>query len=235
MHGAYRALDDLDVETLQRVLRENPILATQQNDYGVLLLSHSICVHARTQMFARKKYTIIKTLVNAGVDVNATRKDDQLFEHLQPISLAAWYGDAQIVQLLIDAGADVNSRTTSNYTALHAAASEEHVKIVRTLLAAGADVNYRKLCAPSSITDHISNLAYYPKPKKRAKIKALISVATNTQPLLVLCTFFICDHIRDLTGERLQLLPVELRERIRDGLVKRSWAFPEYLAKLSLP
>ena len=46
-----------------------------------------------------------------------------------------------IVELLIDSGADVDYRTSSGFTALHRAAQTGHTDIVRILLSRGSDVN----------------------------------------------------------------------------------------------
>ncbi|KXG52095.1 uncharacterized protein PGRI_083790 [Penicillium griseofulvum] len=57
------------------------------------------------------------------------------------ICKAASEGHANIVQLLLDQGADVNAQDGKNGTALQAAALEGHAHIVRLLLDQGADVN----------------------------------------------------------------------------------------------
>lgn len=57
-----------------------------------------------------------------------------------PLHDAAIQGHAEIVTLLIDAGADVNAQDTEDhYTPLHDAARMNHANIVKLLLAAGAD------------------------------------------------------------------------------------------------
>ncbi|MCA9130340.1 MAG: ankyrin repeat domain-containing protein [Planctomycetales bacterium] len=56
-----------------------------------------------------------------------------------PLMAAVVYGDVNSVQRLIQAGADVNSRTDEGSTALHWAV--DHIEKVRLLVVAGADVN----------------------------------------------------------------------------------------------
>ncbi|KAI3318545.1 hypothetical protein HD806DRAFT_526288 [Xylariaceae sp. AK1471] len=58
-----------------------------------------------------------------------------------PLSDAARYGHEDIVQLLLNAGADINAADIVNGTPLHCAMTHGHKSIVRLLLDAGADVN----------------------------------------------------------------------------------------------
>lgn len=60
-----------------------------------------------------------------------------------PLHLAAEKGRREMVELLIDAGADVNSRGPLGLTALHRAAQQDHVEVVKLLLERGAEVDTR--------------------------------------------------------------------------------------------
>jgi ankyrin repeat protein len=58
---------------------------------------------------------------------------------------AASKGDSEVVEALLDSGADINARDEQNQTALHQAASRDHTSIVKLLLERGADVNAKNL------------------------------------------------------------------------------------------
>ena len=56
-----------------------------------------------------------------------------------PLSLATLYGRAEVADLLIESGADVNARNRDMNTALHAAAFLGHSDIFKSLIESGAD------------------------------------------------------------------------------------------------
>ena len=56
-----------------------------------------------------------------------------------PLKIAAVWGDAKAIRLLVQAGARVNDRNEDGYTALHHAASQGHLEAVRELVNLGAD------------------------------------------------------------------------------------------------
>lgn len=57
------------------------------------------------------------------------------------IHLAAWQGNAEIVKLLLERGADVNARGNGGRTALHYAIEHHHPDVVQLLVSHGADIN----------------------------------------------------------------------------------------------
>ncbi len=55
-----------------------------------------------------------------------------------PLHVAATRGDARIVGLLLDAGAEIDARGEYGHTPLHEAVGQGHIEAVRLLLARGA-------------------------------------------------------------------------------------------------
>ncbi len=93
--------------------------------------------------------TALKTLILAGADVNTTAKGDKTPLHYicgaekedggVIIEICTMCGDAEIAQMLINAGANLNARDENGYTPLHLAAQRGFKKIFDLLVKAGAD------------------------------------------------------------------------------------------------
>jgi uncharacterized protein len=66
-------------------------------------------------------------------------------EGFTPLGLAAFFGNADAVKVILDQGATVDLKDKSRFgnTALDAAVAADHADVVRILLAAGASVNVR--------------------------------------------------------------------------------------------
>jgi len=67
-------------------------------------------------------------------------KDEQ---GMTPICKAAYYGNFELVKLLIDKGADINIRDENGFTPLHFS-GHGNKKVVELLIANGADVNAKE-------------------------------------------------------------------------------------------
>jgi len=78
----------------------------------------------------------LESLLDKGTDVNTTLgslNSTLLYE-------ASFRGHSQMVEMLLDRGADVNARTNEGATSLYVAAQNGHLETVRILLANGADI-----------------------------------------------------------------------------------------------
>lgn len=83
------------------------------------------------------KLHYVLELVGSDLDVTKISTECGLFG----LYIAASQGHNQIMQLLLDYGADVNQRTIDGYTALHATSQRDHYKSLRVLLDSHANVN----------------------------------------------------------------------------------------------
>lgn len=84
---------------------------------------------------------IVKMLIEAGADVNARSSGLHVSTALQEATMT---GSSELVQILLNAGANVNSPASHavfGRTALQAAVYRKGVDLVRTIMNAGADVN----------------------------------------------------------------------------------------------
>ena len=82
----------------------------------------------------------LRTLLRDGADVNGGQSDGVSREET-PLMLAAEMSNLQCMDILIEAGADVNSKAQGGHTALNVAVWRNNVESVNKLIGAGADVN----------------------------------------------------------------------------------------------
>jgi ankyrin repeat protein len=75
----------------------------------------------------------------SNIDINTFTIYTEFAEYIPLLHFAARHGTAEIVKLVIDAGADVNSKDYEGWTPLHYAALRENSSAINLLLAAGAD------------------------------------------------------------------------------------------------
>ncbi|KAL2822787.1 ankyrin [Aspergillus cavernicola] len=86
---------------------------------------------------------LVTRLIASGANLRWQPRDDQWHNALTPVQAAVCTENMSLVQVLLDAGADVNHPASCNggRTALQAATELGNIKLVGMLLDAGADVN----------------------------------------------------------------------------------------------
>lgn len=127
---------------------------------------------------------IVAVLIAAGADVHARRSGHSLQQPAggtQPIHNAASAGAAEIMQLLLDAGADVESRNQTGYRPLDIAIGSQNMDVFKVLIAAGASTHTDSaLCNPIRTTireldrllTHARELSGVPNPWQLFKPEA---------------------------------------------------------------
>lgn len=91
-------------------------------------------------MWQRKPPAIARALVEAGADVDFRNGN---YEET-PLHIAACAGDHELVRLLLDEDADVEARSSNNYSALGIAIENGQAEVAKVLIeVGGADVNVR--------------------------------------------------------------------------------------------
>ena len=103
---------------------------------------------------------VVRLLLDHGLDANARNKESRCgwvgwdpsrfggnicTRGWTPLHYAASYGPVEIVQMLLDHGADVNTPDECHWTALHLAAIEGELQVVDTLLRRGANPHARNM------------------------------------------------------------------------------------------
>jgi ankyrin repeat protein len=143
-----------DAQVVARLLAGDPSLASARGDDGVSAV-----------LLARYRFDrpMMDVLLAADPELDvfeaaALGRLDRLKERLgaapdsvvafspdgfTALHLAAFFGKAEAVRILLDAGASVDTFTRNAFAnqPLHAAAAGRHIEICRMLVAAGADVN----------------------------------------------------------------------------------------------
>lgn len=104
-------------------------------DYPYVAVVMSLALENGPSSLPKERY--LKTLLAAGASPNGFGNG------VTALARAAEYGLEECVQILLDAGADVNERKSYHNSALGEACSGGHAGCVKLLLAAGADVNAR--------------------------------------------------------------------------------------------
>ena len=146
-----------DATRVRTVLARNPFLARMKTPNGTVVLTAKYygaedalaALLERTQEDRLDLYEA-SALGRAGrlktiLGQSRVRVNEPNAEGFTPLGLAAFFGHADAVRVLLEHGAAVDQADRSRFgnTALDAAVAANHADVVRALLAAGASVNVR--------------------------------------------------------------------------------------------
>lgn len=133
IHAIDAAIRAGDLEVLRGLFRDDAAaFPNVRDECGALLLIAAI-YHAPV--------SLIRDLVAAGADVNADPGDG--FPSLIAAVDRRTADRYEVLELLLDAGADVQQRGFNDYTVLHHAACRDDAQAVSLLLRRGADPHAR--------------------------------------------------------------------------------------------
>jgi len=132
-----------DADLSQRLLAAGAAVNTTNSDF--LSLYNRCTVSVLPAAVAWGYYPLIRDIIGAGAEINTPESE----KGKTALTVAVERGDRVTIQLLIDAGADVNASAASyfGHTALAAAVGNNDINMVRYLLALGADPNEQSLIA----------------------------------------------------------------------------------------
>lgn len=118
-------------KSIMEILLENGAEVNKTDSNGRTVLHHVLC------NFTPRKESVVSFLLAKNASVNAQGMWDQ-----KPLRRAVRYGLENVVNILLEEGAEVNHASIlDKTTVLHTAASLGHVSIARALLAKNANIN----------------------------------------------------------------------------------------------
>ena len=134
----------------------------------------------------------VKLLVEAGVDVNGIQRNET------PLMYASGNGRSELVNIFLEAGADVNLINNTHETSVMLAAIQGHEKCVKLLIDAGADVNVSNTFQNILLNALMCNQ----KPhclRFLLKAGARIDGVVNTKTVRIIASKFVIPAVRDIT------------------------------------
>jgi uncharacterized protein len=132
INAAFKAAEAGDASQVAQLVGETPSMANAENADGLTLLGYA--AH-----FGHPE--VVGKLLDAGADIHAVSHSKLSFipsNTALHAAIAGNHGHA-VVELLINAGADVNAVDSLGHTPLEAAAFEGNLNILQLLLAHGAN------------------------------------------------------------------------------------------------
>jgi ankyrin repeat protein len=131
----WRAIEDSDVAAVRELLREHPELVEATNEWGSTPLM-------RAASWMERKVEVIRAILDAGANVNRQTSEGYTALHCAiDVDGEANRNAAEVIGILVAAGADLKLRQHYGWTPLLRAVVEGGIAEVKALLAAGADPN----------------------------------------------------------------------------------------------
>jgi ankyrin repeat protein len=150
----FRAIDAGDAGRVRRILREQPSLSRARDAQGVSALMRARYSVDRSVTEAVRNHVTELDVFEAAsfgdldrltalLDADPALVGSHSGDGFTPLHFAAFFGREEAVRLLLGRDAEVDERATGwmTGTALHSAASADHLDAVRMLLERGADPN----------------------------------------------------------------------------------------------
>ena len=145
-----------NLSRVNQLLETDPALANSKAKNGVsvillaLYLGHqdiALAIAARKQVFDVFEASVLGRAeqVRNLIDGDPSTVNSYSPDGFTPIALAAYLGQKEVTEYLLDKGANVNAiaRNATGFTALTGAIANNHVEISKLLVRRGADVNHR--------------------------------------------------------------------------------------------
>lgn len=131
------AVDEGDVDALRHVLLRDPSLVTSLVDAPDIEPTSPLTYVGMARFYGYASHDRTGALTQALLDAGADKDDET--KNGSPLICAASHGDADVVRVLLEAGARVDLTDTPSETALRLAAAYGWPEIVDLLRAAGAE------------------------------------------------------------------------------------------------
>lgn len=153
----FEAISKGDLETVNSLLTRNPKLASSRNKDGISAILSSLYQQQHTiatRLQAEKPELDIFDPAATGninylqslLDKNLSLANAQAADGAQPIHLACFFGQLEVVKLLLKHGAQTNTTVAAfgGVYPIHSAAASRSTDIVRFLLESGVDPNTKQ-------------------------------------------------------------------------------------------